>query len=88
MLITDAGEVQIGKVLTTPSDPSRGVEEVLATALDQMGRSGGEVRHIVHGTTLVTNAIIERKGARTALITSGRFPRLNRDRKRASLRAL
>ena len=73
MLITDAGEVQIGKVLTTPSDPSRGVEEVLATALDQMGRSGGEVRHIVHGTTLVTNAIIERKGARTALITSAGF---------------
>ena len=73
MLITDSGEVEIGKVLTTPSDPSRGVEEVLATALERNGRAGGEIRHFVHGTTLVTNAIIERKGARTALITSAGF---------------
>ncbi|MDE0376133.1 MAG: hydantoinase/oxoprolinase family protein [bacterium] len=72
MMTGHAGQVEIGKVLTTP-DPSRGVEEVLAQALDRSGYSGASVRHLVHGTTLVTNAIIERKGARTALLTTSGF---------------
>ena len=72
MLIGESGEVVIGKVLTT-SDPSQAVEEVLLQTLESSGRSGASVRHLVHGTTLVTNAIIERKGARTALITSSGF---------------
>ena len=72
MLIGESGDVEIGKVLTTP-DPSRGVEEVLLRTLEGSGRSGASVRHLVHGTTLVTNAIIERKGAPTALLTSAGF---------------
>ena len=43
---------------------------------------------MIHGTTLVTNAIIERKGARTALLATRRLPRRARDRPRAPLRAL
>ncbi|MCE2528774.1 MAG: hydantoinase/oxoprolinase family protein [Acidimicrobiia bacterium] len=72
MMVGPSGQVEIGKVLTTP-DPSRGVEEVLGQTLDRSGYSGASVRHLVHGTTLVTNAIIERKGARTALLTTTGF---------------
>ena len=72
MMMDEAGEVVIGKVLTT-ADPSEAVEEVLTQTLERSGRSAGSVRHLVHGTTLVTNAIIERKGARTALLTTEGF---------------
>ena len=72
MLVGGSGEVEIGKVLTTP-DPSQGVEEVLAQTLERAGISAVAVHRLVHGTTLVTNAVIERKGARTALITSAGF---------------
>lgn len=73
MLVDDGGRVEIGKTLTTPDDPSQGVKRVLTEALERIGRDGGAVRRLLHGTTLVTNAIIERKGARTALITSAGF---------------
>ena len=74
LLIDDrAGYTQVGKVLTTPDDPSRGVEEVLVQALERGSLDASQVRHLVHGTTLVTNAIIERKGARTALLTTKGF---------------
>ena len=74
LLIDDlSGETVVGKVLTTPDDPSRGVEEVLVRALDRSGLQTSDVRHLVHGTTLVTNTIIERKGARTALLTTRGF---------------
>ena len=72
MMIGRSGRVEIGKVLTT-HDPSQGVEEVLAQTLERSGQSGASVRHLVHGTTLVTNAIIERKGALTALLTTEGF---------------
>jgi N-methylhydantoinase A len=67
------GAFSVGKVLTTPSDPSEAVETVLAETLRQAGLAPPEVRHLVHGTTLVTNAIIERKGARTALLATRGF---------------
>lgn len=68
-----SGKFQTGKTLTTPDDPSRAVTEGLATVLADAGITPGAVRQIVHGTTLVTNAIIERKGAETALITTKGF---------------
>ena len=72
MLIDSGGRVEIGKTLTT-ADPSQGVEQVLVEVLQRIGRGGEAVRNVVHGTTLVTNAIIERKGARTALIATAGF---------------
>ena len=61
------GEVRIHKCLTTPSDPSDAVAEgVKALGADALE---GLAYHI-HGTTLVINAVIERKGAKTGLITS------------------
>src|SRR5919199_3318107 len=67
------GELTVGKVLTTPSDPSQAVAEVLADALRRGHVPADHVQHVIHGTTLVTNAIIERKGARTALLTTKGF---------------
>ncbi|MEZ4520258.1 MAG: hydantoinase/oxoprolinase family protein [Thermomicrobiales bacterium] len=67
------GRFQVGKTLTTPDDPSRAVTEGLQSTLADAGLTPGAVRQIVHGTTLVTNAIIERKGAKTALLTTRGF---------------
>src|SRR5216683_1668968 len=74
ILIDDAtGELTVGKVLTTPADPSLAVVGILTDALQRSHGAADNVRHVIHGTTLVTNAIIERKGARTALLTTRGF---------------
>ena len=65
--------VGVGKTLTTPHDPSEGVEAVLHDTLGRLGRSFSELRLVVHGTTLVTNAIIERRGSPTALLATQGF---------------
>ena len=65
--------VAVGKTLTTPDDPSRAVETVLRETLDGLGAGFSDLRLVVHGTTLVTNAIIERKGSSTALLTTQGF---------------
>ncbi|MEM7531431.1 MAG: hydantoinase/oxoprolinase family protein [Chloroflexota bacterium] len=69
----ETGVFSIGKVLTTPDDPSRAVEAALMETLDLGNVQPDEVQHLIHGTTLVTNAMIERKGARTALLTTEGF---------------
>jgi N-methylhydantoinase A len=74
VLIDDeTGSRAVGKVLTTPEDPSEGVESGLAELLGREGVEAGQVGTIVHGTTLVTNALIERRGAKTALLTTEGF---------------
>jgi len=61
------------KLLTTPEAPERGVLDGMARILDAAGLAPAQVALVVHGTTLATNAIIERKGARTAFITTEGF---------------
>ena len=61
------------KVPTTHEAPERAVMEGIGKGLALAGRSLSEVALIVHGTTLATNALIERKGARTALLTTEGF---------------
>ena len=73
MLDTRNGELFKEKVLTTPVDPSIGALEGLERILRSNRAAPGEVRHIIHGTTLVANAIIERRGASVALITTKGF---------------
>ena len=68
-----SGAFTIGKTLTTPSEPAAGVRTGLIEILTLGAQSSAAVGQIVHGTTLVTNALIERKGARTALITTAGF---------------
>jgi N-methylhydantoinase A len=62
-----------GKVLTTTHAPELGVIEGIRLVLEQSGLKPGDVGVFIHGTTLATNALIERKGARTAFITTEGF---------------
>ncbi len=73
-LTDDGGRLRaIAKTPTTPPDPSEGVEEGLRKLCDLAGIRPDEIDQIVHGTTLVTNALIERKGALTGMLTTKGF---------------
>src|SRR6266446_6966680 len=61
------------KILTTAQAPEDGVLAALRSVTARAGVEPGEVGVIIHGTTLATNALIERKGARTALLTTEGF---------------
>ena len=61
------------KIRSTPHDFSIGVLEGLQLLLREVGASGQDVQEVIHGTTVATNAIIEKKGARTGLITTRGF---------------
>jgi N-methylhydantoinase A len=61
------------KVLTTPQAPELGVLEGVRVVLGRAGLSPADIVLVIHGTTLATNAVIERKGARTALLTTEGF---------------
>ena len=63
-------EILSAKVLTTPSKPEDGVLAGIESLLADAALAPQEVGLIIHGTTLATNAIIERKGAKTALIVT------------------
>jgi N-methylhydantoinase A len=72
--VDDAGKVTLAKAASTPGDPSLGVMEgleLLATTLDT-GLSSllAGTERIVHGTTVATNALLERKGAKVGLLTT------------------
>ncbi|MEE8415080.1 MAG: hydantoinase/oxoprolinase family protein [Desulfobacterales bacterium] len=74
VLLNDAtGEFQVHKCLTTSGDPSEAVEQGIRQMLDQSPGFIDHLEEIIHGTTLVINAIIERKGASTGLITTHGF---------------
>ena len=67
------GQVRVGKLLTTPKDPAQAVEQGVLGLLQEAGAAAGDVRGLIHGTTLATNALIERKGARTGLLSTAGF---------------
>ncbi len=69
----DTGEITVVKCPTTPDDPSRGVISGLSSLFESLSISGGDLSIAVHSTTLVTNTVIERKGAKTALLTTKGF---------------
>src|SRR6185503_17869268 len=64
--VREDGTVRTGKVLSTPADQSEGVERSLREA----GADGATVTRIVHGTTVVTNMLLERTGARVVLCST------------------
>ncbi len=72
--VDDSGRVALAKSASTPSDPSLGVMEglgLLAADLDQdLSSLLDETERIVHGTTVATNALLERKGAKVGLLTT------------------
>jgi N-methylhydantoinase A len=72
--IDDAGRATLAKVPSTPEDPSEGVLDGLRLLADTLGLGLATLlagtERIVHGTTVATNALLERKGARVGLLTT------------------
>jgi N-methylhydantoinase A len=73
LALEHAGALSTAKVLTTPDAPERGVMTGVEVILGRTGLRPADIALVIHGTTLATNAVIERKGARTALITTEGF---------------
>lgn len=73
LLNEETGKIQINKCLTTPKDPSDAVEEGIWQLLASTPHFVDGLDEVIHGTTLVINSIIERKGAKTGLITTKGF---------------
>jgi N-methylhydantoinase A len=71
--LESGGRRYTSKVLTVSAAPERGVLKAIATALAEAALAPSALSIIIHGTTLATNALIERKGAKTALITTQGF---------------
>src|ERR1700722_5751096 len=67
------GSVRIAKLPTTSGDPSRAVLAALDMVRRDWNVSPAEITRFVHGTTVATNAVLERKGARIGLITTEGF---------------
>jgi len=69
----ETGSMDFKKILTTPDDLSRGVLEGIRAITESRGTSAEEISSAIHGSTIGINTIIERKGARTGLITTMGF---------------
>ncbi|SFK88259.1 N-methylhydantoinase A [Falsiroseomonas stagni DSM 19981] len=65
-----SGQRWQAKVSSTPDDRSRAFAEGIAQVLSIAGRSPAEVSHVLHGTTVATNVILEQKGAKAGLLTT------------------
>jgi len=64
------GGFRVFKIASTPDDPSRAIAEGLERIV---GETGSRCVEVVHGTTVGTNALLQRRGARTALVTTAGF---------------
>ena len=73
VVMTAGGILHESKVSTTPDDPSRAVVEGLAAILAEMKIPPSSVAEVLHGTTVGSNTILQRQGARTGLITTRGF---------------
>ena len=73
VLLGKAGRTITVKVPSTPDDYSRSIAESLEEALPRIGIGGREIDEVIHGTTVATNAILEKRGVRTGLITTAGF---------------
>ena len=73
LLNETSGKLHFAKTLTTYPDPTVGIMNGVQEILQNFSVKIADIKTLVHGTTLVTNAIIERKGAKTGLITTAGF---------------
>ena len=73
VIIDGAGRLWSHKVPSTPLDFSKAVLDGIEHLLGKAGVDGGEVGEVSHGTTVATNAVLEHRGARTALVTTRGF---------------
>jgi N-methylhydantoinase A len=72
-VLIDDGAVHTAKVPTTPGEESTGVMDAVSEVLRRTGAEPGDVAAFAHGMTVGTNALLEERGARTALIATGGF---------------
>ena len=73
LVLEHDGATASAKVLTTPAAPEQGVIAGASALLDAQNVAPAALQLVIHGTTLATNALIERKGARAALVTTEGF---------------
>ncbi|MCP4424550.1 MAG: hydantoinase/oxoprolinase family protein [Chloroflexi bacterium] len=73
LLDDESGQIIVHKCLTTPGDPSDAVGEGILALTQRVPNLPQKMSEVIHGTTLVINAIIERKGAKTGLIATEGF---------------
>jgi N-methylhydantoinase A/oxoprolinase/acetone carboxylase beta subunit len=73
LIDSESGQLAFGKVPTTTADPSEGALAGVSQLLAETSVQPRDVEQVIHATTLVGNAVIERKGCRTALITTKGF---------------
>src|SRR6476620_10189692 len=72
-VLLDGGAVHTAKVPTTPREESTGVMLAVEAVLERAGAAAGEVEVFAHGMTVGTNALLEARGARTALVATRGF---------------
>src|SRR6201996_7586970 len=72
-LLTDAGLIHQSKISSTPADPSIAVIEGVEQLLAELSIAPAAIAEVLHGTTVGSNTILQRKGARTGLITTRGF---------------
>ncbi|MEO3474634.1 hydantoinase B/oxoprolinase family protein [Roseomonas sp. CAU 1739] len=73
LLDAATGGIRLFKCLTTPTDPAEGALTGIRAITEQAGIAVADLSEVLHGTTLVTNALIERRGAATGLLTTRGF---------------
>ncbi len=73
MIDDRSGQISIHKTLTTPDDPARAVLDGVAFILQRDGVEVSALRGLIHGSTLVTNAVIERRGAPVGMLVTEGF---------------
>jgi N-methylhydantoinase A len=72
-VLLDGGAVHTAKLPTTPSEESLGVMRAVEAVLERAGAEVAAVESFAHGMTVGTNALLEERGARTALVATGGF---------------
>ena len=73
VILAPDGTIYSKKILSTPDDYSRAIEDGVVQLLGETGISADEITEFAHGTTVATNALIERRGVKVALITTRGF---------------
>ncbi|MFB6195127.1 MAG: hydantoinase/oxoprolinase family protein [Haloplanus sp.] len=73
LAVTDDGRLEVKKTSSTPDAPERGIVNAIADLEEASGRSPSAIDFFSHGTTVATNAVLEREWADTALVTTAGF---------------
>ncbi len=72
-VLLDEGAVHTAKVPTTPGDESAGVMSAIGAVMERAGANAADIESFAHGMTVGTNALLEERGARTALVATRGF---------------